>query len=87
MTNTCMVEVARFFMSFTQKRVLWKMRSVPGRYQADAGDSGADRGTAKAKWKIWISLEELAKMIQSMALCGLGKSAPLPVLSTSENIP
>ena len=27
-------------------------------------------------------LEELAKMIQSMALCGLGKSAPLPVLST-----
>ena len=28
------------------------------------------------------ALEELAKMIQSMALCGLGKSAPLPVLST-----
>ena len=28
------------------------------------------------------TLEELAKMIQSMALCGLGKSAPLPVLST-----
>ena len=27
-------------------------------------------------------LEELAKMVQSMALCGLGKSAPLPVLST-----
>jgi len=27
-------------------------------------------------------LEELATMIQSMALCGLGKSAPLPVLST-----
>ena len=28
------------------------------------------------------TLEELAKMIQTMALCGLGKSAPLPVLST-----
>ena len=27
-------------------------------------------------------LEELATMVQSMALCGLGKSAPLPVLST-----
>ena len=27
-------------------------------------------------------LEELATMIRSMALCGLGKSAPLPVLST-----
>ena len=27
-------------------------------------------------------LEELAGMIRSMALCGLGKSAPLPVIST-----
>lgn len=27
-------------------------------------------------------LEELATMVKSMALCGLGKSAPLPVLST-----
>ena len=27
-------------------------------------------------------LEELAHMVQSMALCGLGKSAPLPVIST-----
>ncbi len=27
-------------------------------------------------------LEELAEMVKSMALCGLGKSAPLPVLST-----
>ena len=27
-------------------------------------------------------LEELAHMVQSMALCGLGKSAPKPVVST-----
>ena len=27
-------------------------------------------------------LEELAHMVQDMALCGLGKSAPLPVIST-----
>ena len=27
-------------------------------------------------------LEELANMVQNMALCGLGKSAPLPVSST-----
>lgn len=27
-------------------------------------------------------LQELAEMVKSMALCGLGKSAPLPVLST-----
>ena len=30
-------------------------------------------------------LEELADMIESTALCGLGKSAPLPVLSTLRN--
>ena len=27
-------------------------------------------------------LEELSNMVQNMALCGLGKSAPLPVIST-----
>ena len=28
------------------------------------------------------TLEELAAMVKNMALCGLGKSAPLPVIST-----
>ncbi len=30
-------------------------------------------------------LEETAKFIQSRSLCGLGKSAPLPVISTLQN--
>ena len=42
--HTCMVEVARFFMNFTQNESCGKMCAVQGRYQADAGDSGADRG-------------------------------------------
>ena len=32
-----------------------------------------------------VVLEVLADMIESTALCGLGKSAPLPVLSTLRN--
>ena len=80
-TNTCMVEVARFFMSFTQRESCGKcvpcregtkrMLEILERIVNDEGEmEDLDR------------LEELAKMIQSMALCGLGKSAPLPVLST-----
>ena len=47
--HTCMVEVARFFMSFTQKRILRKVRAVPGRYEAYAGDPGEDRSRQMAK--------------------------------------
>ena len=36
----------------------------------------------RAKLSDLDELEELATMVQSMALCGLGKSAPLPVIST-----
>ncbi len=32
-------------------------------------------------------LEELADMIESTALCGLGKSAPNPVISTIMRFP
>ena len=40
--HTCMVEVARFFMNFTQNEVV-EMCTMPGGNQADAGDSGTDR--------------------------------------------
>ena len=36
----------------------------------------------KALAEIGGKLEELASMVKTMALCGLGKSAPLPVIST-----
>ncbi len=41
--HTCMVEVARFFYEFYAERILRKMCSVPGRYEAYAGDPGKDR--------------------------------------------
>ena len=36
----------------------------------------------KGEMKDLDKLEETAKFIQSRSLCGLGKSAPLPVIST-----
>ena len=79
--NTCMVEVARFFMSFTQRESCGKC--VPCRegtkrmleiLERIVAGNGADDDL--------YMLEEIGNMIKSMALCGLGKSAPLPVLST-----
>ena len=79
--HTCMVEVARFFMNFTQnescgkcvpcregtKRMLEILeRIVAGQGQSDDIDM----------------LLELADTITSTALCGLGKTAALPVVST-----
>ncbi len=46
--NTCMVDVARFFLSFTQIGVLRQMRPLPDRHQTDAGNPHEDyrrRGT------------------------------------------
>lgn len=80
-TNTCMVEVARFFMSFTQRESCGKC--VPCREGTKRMLEILERIVAgEGEMEDLDRLEELAKMIQSMALCGLGKSAPLPVIST-----
>ena len=42
-TNTCMVEVARFFMNFTQNESCGKCVPCREGTKADAGDPGADR--------------------------------------------
>lgn len=79
--NTCMVEVARFFMSFTQRESCGKC--VPCREGTKRMLEILERIVAgKGEEKDLTELAELAEMVQSMALCGLGKSAPLPVIST-----
>ena len=79
--DTCMVEVARFFMSFTQRESCGKC--TPCREGTKRMLEILERIVAgQGKLEDLDTLEELAKMIQTMALCGLGKSAPLPVLST-----
>ena len=83
-SNTCMVEVARFFMNFTQNESCGKcvpcregtkrMLEILERIVAGEGRDG----------DIELLLE-LADTISSTALCGLGKSAPSPVVSTIKN--
>ncbi len=79
--DTCMVEVARFFMNFTQtescgkctpcregtKRMLEILQNIV--------DGKGKDGDIEL-------LLELAETVSANALCGLGKSAPNPVVST-----
>ena len=60
---------------------------MPRRNKTNAGDPGADRSRKGNSWKILDLLEELADMITETALCGLGKSAALPVMSTLKSFP
>ena len=79
--NTCMVEVARFFMSFTQRESCGKC--VPCREGTKRMLEILERIVAgNGKPTDIDELRELADMIESTALCGLGKSAPKPVIST-----
>ena len=79
--NTCMVEVARFFMNFTQRESCGKC--VPCREGTKRMLEILEKIVAgKGEESDLDELSELAEMIRSMALCGLGKSAPLPVIST-----
>lgn len=79
--DTCMVEVARFFMNFTQNESCGKCipcREGTKRMLEILEDIVAGRGTMEQL----DMLEELGTAITDTALCGLGKSAALPVLST-----
>ena len=80
-SNTCMVEVARFFMSFTQRESCGKCtpcRVGTKRMLEILEKIIAGKGTLEDLDK----LEEVANTVKNMSLCGLGKSAPLPVIST-----
>ena len=80
-TNTCMVEVARFFMNFTQNESCGKC--VPCREGTKRMLEILERIVAgNGTLEDLDLLEELATTITETALCGLGKSAALPVVST-----
>jgi NADH-quinone oxidoreductase subunit F len=79
--NTCMVEVARFFMSFTQNESCGKC--VPCREGTKRMLEILERIVAGNGEPSDIDLLlELSETISATALCGLGKSAAFPVLST-----
>jgi NADH-quinone oxidoreductase subunit F len=84
--DTCMVSVARFFMEFTQRESCGKcVLCREGTQQMlammdDIIEGRADGNTIPL-------LKELGHAVQKGSLCGLGKTAPNPVLSTLHYFP
>lgn len=79
--GTCMVEIARYFMQFTQSESCGKCvlcREGTKRMLEILEKIVRGRGTMSDL----DLLEELAETVRDGSLCGLGKTAPNPVLST-----
>lgn len=88
--ETCMVDVAKFFLTFIQnescgkcvpcregtKRMLEIIERIPVSYN----HNGAKVDQLQ-RFKGIIHLQRLANVIRDTSLCGLGQSAPSPVLS------
>ena len=88
--KTCMVDLAKFFMDFIQRESCGKC--IPCREgtrqmleilniitRGRRSEHGYD---ALERMKSIMYLERLAEVIKDTSLCGLGQSAPNPVLST-----
>ncbi len=79
--NTCMVDMAKFFMDFTSKESCGKC--VPCRIgttrMLEILERIVDGKGAESDIDVLL---ELAESIKTGALCGLGNSAPNPVLTT-----
>lgn len=79
--DTCIVEVARFFMNFTQNESCGKC--VPCREGTKNMLKILEKIVkGKGEMQDIETLEELAAAVKDGSLCGLGKTAPNPVLST-----
>jgi NADH:ubiquinone oxidoreductase subunit F (NADH-binding)/(2Fe-2S) ferredoxin/NAD-dependent dihydropyrimidine dehydrogenase PreA subunit len=82
--DSCMVDIAKFFLEFTQNESCGKctpcregtkrMLEILTRITEGKGRAGDIE-----------KLERLGNMIKKASLCGLGQSAPNPVLSTIKN--
>lgn len=79
--DTCMVDIARYFLDFTQDESCGKC--VPCREGTKRMLEILERITAGEGTMEDISLlEELSTTIKGASLCGLGQAAPNPVLAT-----
>jgi len=79
--KTCMVEVARFFLDFTKRESCGKC--VPCREGLMQAYNILERFTkGKGTYQDLENLEFLAKLIKTASACGLGQTAPNPILST-----
>ncbi len=88
--DTCMVDVAKYFLTFIQnescgkcvpcregtKRMLEIIERIPKSYK-----NTKNKSEQLQRFKGVIHLQRLADVIRDTSLCGLGQSAPNPVLS------
>jgi len=79
--SDCMVDIARYFLEFTQNQSCGKCTfcRVGTRRMLDILERLCGGNGRKGDIE---ELEHLAEMVQQGSLCGLGKTAPNPVLST-----
>ena len=79
--DTCVVDIAKFFLSFTQEESCGKC--PPCRVGTRAMLSILERIAAgEGEMADLDKLEQIAQTIKDGSLCGLGQTAPNPVLST-----
>ena len=79
--TSCMVDVAQFFMEFCMDESCGKC--VPCRVgTAQMHDSCRQITMGEATARDLALLEELCDLVKATSLCGLGQTAPNPVLST-----
>jgi Na+-translocating ferredoxin:NAD+ oxidoreductase RNF subunit RnfB len=79
--DTCMVDVARYFLNFTQEESCGKC--VPCRIGTKQLVDILTRIThGEGQEKDIQRLKDLAKTVKEGSLCGLGQTAPNPVLTT-----
>lgn len=88
--STCVLDIAKYFVGFMEKESCGKcipcregtrrmheiMENVTRRPVRESGHETLER------FKGVMQLESLAEVIKSTSLCGLGKTAPNPLLST-----
>ncbi|MCK5131807.1 MAG: NADH-quinone oxidoreductase subunit NuoF [Candidatus Sabulitectum sp.] len=88
--DTCMVDVAKFFMDFIQRescgkcipcregtrRMLEMLEAVTRGRRGESGRQSLER------FRGIVNMEKLGEVIKQTSLCGLGQTAPNPVLST-----
>ena len=89
--DTCMVDVAKFFLSFTTNESCGKcipcregtqrmyeiLESITSPYSKMKNEE-----ENLQRFSMVMNLENLANVIKDTSLCGLGQTAPNPVLST-----
>ncbi|KXS40647.1 MULTISPECIES: NADH-quinone oxidoreductase subunit NuoF [unclassified Candidatus Frackibacter] len=79
--DTCMVDVARFYLDFTQDEACGKC--TPGRVGTKRLLEMLNKIVeGEAEPNILEKLEALSNQVKKSSLCGLGQSAPNPILST-----